>query len=351
MLGFNFVKSNPTTYLIAFRNGKPVREGAGLACFYYAPTTNLVAVPIGSREQAFILEKVTADFQTVTVQGQVSFRIREPRKTAAMLNFGIRPDGKPESDDPQKLAPRVVAAVEVLVQRIVQEMQLTEAILGAARLAEGILEGLKRNAEVVSLGVEILGAAVLKVKPTPETARALEARAREAMLGAADEAIYERRKSAVENERAIKQSELDTEIAVEEKKRSIREAQMDAEASIVARKNELRKTGMEADIALEDRRQAFVKINSENTRTLAEAEAHRVAAVMKSFEGADPRIINAIAAIRMQPGQLIAQAFGQIAEHAGSIGQLNISPDLLQSLLQGETAPAPAAKESTNVRR
>ena len=93
MLGFNFVKSNPTTYLIAFRNGKPVREGAGLACFYYAPTTNLVAVPIGSREQAFILEKVTADFQTVTIQGQVSFRIREPRKTAAMLNFGIRPDG------------------------------------------------------------------------------------------------------------------------------------------------------------------------------------------------------------------------------------------------------------------
>jgi hypothetical protein len=171
------------------------------------------------------------------------------------------------------------------------------------------------------------------------------------MLGAADEAIYERRKSAVENERTIKQSELDTEIAVEEKKRSIREAQMDAEASVVARKNELRKAGMEADIALEDRRQAFVKINSENTRTLAEAEAHRVAAVLKSFESTDPRIINAIAAIRMQPGQLIAQAFGQMAENAGGIGQLNISPDLLQSLLHSEPAPALAAKESTNARR
>jgi regulator of protease activity HflC (stomatin/prohibitin superfamily) len=351
MLGFKFIKTDPTTYLIAFRNGKPVREGTGLSCFYYAPTTNLVAVPLSSREQPFILEKVTADFQTVTIQGQVSFRIRDPQKTAAMLNFGIRPDGKPESEDPQKLAPRVVAAVEVLVQRIVQEMQLTDAILGAARLAEGILEGLKRNAEVASLGVEILGAAVLKVKPTPETARALEARAREAMLGAADDAIYERRKSAVENERSIKQSELDTEIAVEQKKRAIREAQMDAEASVVARKHELRKAGMEADIALEDRRQAFVKINAANTRTLAEAEAHRVAAVLKSFETTDPRVIHALAAMGMQPGQLIAQAFGQIAERADRIGQLNVSPDLLQSLMNSPPLPVKPAKESTNAGR
>jgi len=58
---------------------------------------------------------------------------------------------------------------------------------------------------------------VFKVKPTPETARALEARAREAILREADEAIYERRKFAVENERTIKQSELDTEVAIEEK--------------------------------------------------------------------------------------------------------------------------------------
>src|SRR6202022_757917 len=162
----------------------------------------------------------------------------------------------------QKLAPRVVAAIEVIVQRIVQELKLTQTILGAARLAEGILAGLKRNPEIDALGVEILGASVFKVKPTPETARALEARAREAILREADEAIFERRKSAVENERTIKQSELDTEVAIEEKKRTIRETQMEAEASIRRKKHELRKAEMEADISLEDRRQSFVKINA-----------------------------------------------------------------------------------------
>jgi hypothetical protein len=326
MLGFKFIKADPTTYLMAFRNGKPMRQGAGLSHFYYAPTTNLVAIPIASREQPFIFEKVTADFQTVTVQGQVSFRVAEPQKTATMLNFGVKGDGKTyESEDPQKLAPRVVAAIEVLVQRIVQELKLTDAILGAARLAEGILTGLKRNPEIAALGVEILGASVVKVKPTPETARALEARAREAILREADEAIFERRKFAVENERTIKQSELDTEIAVEEKKRTIRETQMEAEASVRRKKHELRKAEMEADISLEDRRQSFVKINAENTRTLAEAEAHRLAAVVKSLQTADPRVIQALAASGMDPSQLIAQAFGGLAERAERIGQLNVS--------------------------
>jgi hypothetical protein len=345
MLGFRFIKADPTTYLMAFRNGKPVRQGVGLSHFYYAPTTNLVAVPIASREQPFIFEKVTADFQTVTVQGQVSFRVTEPLKTAAMLNFAVKGDGRTfESDDPQKLAPRVVAAIEVIVQRIVQELKLTETILGAARLAEGILASLKRNPEIEALGVEILGASVLKVKPTPETARALEARAREAILREADEAIYERRKFAVENERTIKQSELDTEVAIEEKKRTIRETQMEAEASVRRKKNELRKAEMEADISLEDRRQSFVKINAENTRTLAEAEAHRVAAVVRSLQSADPRIIQAIAATGMDAGQLIAQAFGGLAERAERIGQLNVSPELLQSLMgRGRTDSASPA--------
>src|SRR5262249_4042334 len=164
-----------------------------------------------------------------------------------------------------------------------------------------------------------------------ETARALEAKAREAILREADEAIYARRNAAVENERSIKQSELDTEIAVEQKKRTIRETQMEAEASVRRKKAELRKAEMESDISIEDRRQEFVKINANNVRITAEAEAHRVAAVIEALKSADPRVVQALAAIGMQPSQLIAQAFGGIAERAERIGQLNVSPDLLQT--------------------
>jgi hypothetical protein len=90
---------------------------------------------------------------------------------------------------------------------------------------------------------------------------------------------------------------------------------------------------MSADTALETARSDLVGKQTENSRALAEAEAHRVGAVMQALEKADPRIVQALAAAGMQPGQLIAQAFGGIAERAERIGQLNVSPDLLQGLL------------------
>src|SRR5262249_13952377 len=56
MFGLRFLKSQPTTYLMAFRNGKIVKQGAGASIVYFAPTTTLVAVPVGSRNDPFIFE-------------------------------------------------------------------------------------------------------------------------------------------------------------------------------------------------------------------------------------------------------------------------------------------------------
>jgi Trk K+ transport system NAD-binding subunit len=103
---------------------------------------------------------------------------------------------------------------------------------------------------------------------------------------------------------------------------------------------------MEADIALEDTRTAFVETNAANTRVLAEAEAHRVGAVMEALKSTDPRVVQALAAVGMQPGQLIAQAFGGIAERAERIGQLNVSPELLAGLLAGGRLGSPAISAS-----
>jgi hypothetical protein len=93
---------------------------------------------------------------------------------------------------------------------------------------------------------------------------------------------------------------------------------------------------MESRITLEERRKDLVDGQADNIRTLAEAEAFRVAAVMKALETVDPRVVQALAAVGMQPGQLIAQAFGGIAERAERIGSLNVSPELLQSLLDSK---------------
>ncbi|MGY8683694.1 SPFH domain-containing protein [Bradyrhizobium sp. UFLA05-153] len=347
MFGVRFIKAQPTTYLMKYRAGTVVAEGAGLSAFYYAPATSLVAVPIGSRDASFIFQQIARDFQTLTVQGHVTYRVSEPKKAASMLDFTLKSDGKTyETDDPEKLPQRILGTVEVLAQQAVKELTLREALQASDRIADIIAGGLRARADIASLGLEILGVSIRGIKPTPDTAKALEAEAREAILKNADEAIFARRNFAVEQERAIRESELDTEIAVEQKKRSIRETQMDAEASVAAKKNELRQAGMVADIALEGKRKDFVGLNAENTRTLADAEAYRVGALMKIFEGVDTRVIQALASAGMQPGQLIAQAFTGIAEKAEKIGQLNVSPDLLSQLME-----KPKMAEATNARR
>jgi hypothetical protein len=81
MFGIKFIKIQPTTYLLQYRGGKVVREGLGLSFFYYAPTTSLVAVPVGSTDVPFIFQETTADFQAVTIQGQVTYRVGEASET------------------------------------------------------------------------------------------------------------------------------------------------------------------------------------------------------------------------------------------------------------------------------
>jgi hypothetical protein len=223
--------------------------------------------------------------------------------------------------------------VEVIVQQAVQSMDLKQALRAPALIARTAQQELGAQAEIDALGLEILGVSIMSVKPTPDIARALEAEARESNLRAADDAVYTRRMSAVEKERAIRQNELDTEIAVEQKKRQIGETKMEAKAALMRKDNELRADQMASDVELEQHRKALVDGQAMNSRTLAQAEAQRIASIMQALDKADPRIVQALAAVGMQPAQLIAQAFGGLAENAGRIGQLNMSPELLQSLL------------------
>jgi hypothetical protein len=333
MLGIRFIKSQPTVHLMQFRAGKLVREGAGQSFYYYAPMSTVVAVPVASQDRPFILELVTADFQSVTVQGQVTYRVTDPRRTAAMMDFALGADGSYVSEDPLRLGERVTMQVEVIIQQAVQGMDLKQALRASAGMARDAAQQLARQTEIEALGLEVLGVSIMAVKPTPDIARALEAEARESNLKAADDAVYLRRMSAVEKERAVRQNELDTDIAVEHKRRQIQETKMEARAAAMRKENELRTEQTTADVELEAQRRQLVEGQAQNSRTLAEAEAHRVSAVIKALEGADPRTVQALAATGMQPGQLIAQAFGGIAERAGSIGQFNMSPELLNSLM------------------
>src|SRR4051812_24842601 len=104
MLGFSYYKAAPTTYVLQYVHGRVKREGMGLSFFYFAPSSTLVGVPVGSTDVPFIFQETTADFQAVTVQGHLTFRVRDAKKLATLLDYSIKPTGEYRSDDPEKLA-------------------------------------------------------------------------------------------------------------------------------------------------------------------------------------------------------------------------------------------------------
>ncbi len=334
MFGFKFIKMQPTNYVIQYRKGKIVREGAGLSFFYFSPFTSLVNVPIASVDAPFIFEDVTSDFQEVTVQGQITYRISDPMKLSQLMNFTLEPNGKEyTSEDPEKLAQRLINHAQVLTRTSLKSMTLRETLSRFDDLVMALREGFQNAETITSLGIEVVDLSILAIKPTPETSRALEAEAREQILQEADEAIYSRRNSAVEQERSIKENELNTEIAVENKKRQIKETQMEAEKSVQQKKRELREAEMAAKIALEAKNKDLVALATENTKQEADTKAYGISAMMKAISETDAKVLQSLASVGMDPSQLIAFAFKDLAENASKIGQLNISPELLRELL------------------
>jgi regulator of protease activity HflC (stomatin/prohibitin superfamily) len=329
MIGFRYIKSSPTEYLIQFQNGRVVREGVGLSFWYFAPNTVLVRVPMSTVDVPFVFNEVSADFQTLTLQGQLSYRITNPRQIAGRLDFSISPSGRYLSEDPSKLNDRLVAQTQVLASAISHRMTLREALGAHETLMKEILAGLRASELATLLGLEIVNVSILSISPSPETAKALEAETREQLMRKADEALYARRNAAVEQERLIKESELNTEIAVEEKKRQIRETQL------------------AADIAVEEQRQALLAKKVENDRKEADAKAYAIDAMMKPIRDVDWRTLSAISAGRSDARLNIAIAFRELAEHAEKIGTLNITPELLDGLLSSQpatTQPPPQRK-------
>ncbi len=315
MLGISYRKANPTDYVLHFSRGKLTREGAGLSFLYFGPASSIVSVPLASANIPFVFNEPTVDFQALTVQGQMTYRIMDPKKAAAMLDFTLDARGRYASDQYQKLPERLVYGLQTLVRAEIQGLPLREALVHGDALTVRVLEQLKVSPEVVQLGVEILNLAILSLKPTPEMAKALEAEAREALNRHADEAVYTRRNAAIEQERRIKENELQTELLVQTKQRELHEREL------------------EAEIALEKQRAALTDQKTENERKEADSRAYSLKAVIEPVHGLDWRMLMMLNPQGGDARNTIAMAFQELASNAQKIGELNVSPDLLRTLI------------------
>lgn len=334
MFGIRYFKAAPTTYVMQYQRGQIVRQGLGLSFMYFAPSSTLVAVPVGSVEVPFAFKELSADFQEITIQGQVTWRVTDAPRTAQLLDFSVKPNGAYVSEDPEKLPMRIVGAIQVQARAVIQTMALQQILRESPTVVDQLRQRVESVAGLTELGVVISDIAVLSIRPTPDTARALEATVREAILKQADDAIYVRRNSAIEQERIVKENELRTEVAVELKKREIRETQIEAERAVLEKRQEIERQQMAGRIEREQQNRDLVALAAENAKREADAKAYGLREMMTALNGVDPKLLQAITINGTDPAAVIALAFQGLADNAAKVGELNISPDLLGQLLR-----------------
>lgn len=280
-----YYKGEPNVHVIRYRRGQVADHGPGLAFWYSPYNTSIAAVPIVTQDASFIFNEATQDFQAVAIQGSLAFRLTAPLEAAKLLDFTIDPaTGRYQGKDPEKLAQRLINVVQAHTRAHVIGLSLEDALTKVKDLAAQVLDKVNREPALKSLGVMVEGLHFTAVTATPEMRKALEADHREALQQKADQAIYARRAKAVEEERCIKQRELDTEVE------------------------------------LENRRKDLVDTQARNQLALAEAEAKAEELKLSPYGALAPQI-------------LVGLALKEWATAGGQIGNLSITPDMLGQLV------------------
>jgi len=282
---FNYYKGEPNTYVLCHRNGTLMEHGVGINFFYMSQTTSIATIPMASQESQFIFNETTANFQEISIQGSLTYRLTDPLELAKRLDFTVVPKTQLyKSEDPQQLVQRVVNSVQAHTRSEVSQRPLEDALGEVKDLASVVFDKVAKAPALTALGSELEGLHFTAVKATPEMQKALEADYRESLHKRADQAIYDRRKSAVDEERKIRESEMNT------------------------------------DVELENRRKDLVDMQAKNSLTLAEAEAKADELKLSPYG-------------ELPPQALVGLALKEWASNAGTIENLSITPDLLSKVV------------------
>ncbi|NUS72600.1 MAG: SPFH domain-containing protein [Corynebacteriales bacterium] len=322
------LRGTPTMHIIHTKKGQVKRSGTGLSFMFRSQSAVLAEVPVDDRELPLLFHARTSDFQDVTVQAAVTYRIVEPETAARRLDFGIDPvTGRWRATPLEQLATSLTELAQQPALDLLVGLTLTEALAAVIPVREHLDEALRGDERLAEMGLQVVAVRVVAIRPEPELERALQTPTREAVQIDADRATYERRALAVERERAIAENELANQIAL-----ATREQELVTQRGLNARRQA-------EDQAAAARIEAAGK--AEREQILAEARAHGVRAIGAAEAESERSRLQAAAGVSDRV--LYALALREAAGKLPSIGQLTITPDVVTDLVTSLAQARPAA--------
>ncbi|SDD81088.1 SPFH domain-containing protein [Streptomyces prasinopilosus] len=329
-LGWRHLRSTPTAHIRHHRDGKLVHDGPGIGFWFRPLTAALSEVPVEDRELAMTFRARTADFQDVSVQATVTYRIGDPALAAARLDFSVDPDTGAWRGAPlEQLGTLLTETAQQHALDVLARTPLSAALVdGVAAVRDRITAGLGTEPRLPATGIEVVAVRVMAVRPEAEVERALRTPAREQIQQEADRATYERRAVAVERERAIAENELASQIELARREERLveqrganarREAEEGAAADEVRAQAEAARTVKLAE-AEAARSVALARAEAQAAREVGEARAEARAAWLRVHGEAEVATLHALAGT-------------QLAENLPRIDSVTVSPDVLTGLL------------------
>ena len=313
------LRADAASHVLAYEGGRLRRTGRGLSFWFLPMSTSIAEVPVDDRDQSFLFHARSADFQDVTVQGVLTYRVVDPARLAERVDFSI--DTRTGDHLKQPLE-RISLLLAQLAERetwgYVARTPVREVLAeGQAKIRERIAGALAGHEALEAIGLAIVSVSVLSVKPKADLEKALEAPTRERIQQDADEAAFTRRAQAVDKERAIQENELANRIELAKREEELigqqgtnarRQATESAEAGRIATDAEAQRTRVRGEA------------EGDSLRAVEGARVELEKARMELYRDVPPQVLLGLAA------QILA---GKLER----IDHLNIAPELIGPML------------------
>jgi regulator of protease activity HflC (stomatin/prohibitin superfamily) len=295
---FRHLRAEPNQFVLHWKNGRLRLRGPGLSYWFDSLSAAVAQLPVEDCETTFVLKERSLDFQEVTVQCTITYRIADPERAASRVNFSLNLETGAWCDAPlERLASVFCLRAQPSARSYLAAATVVEALRsGPDRIRQAVSDSLKSDPELEEMGLSLVSMQIDRVAPTSEVEKALQTPTREGIQEKADQAVFARRALAVEKERAIKENELSTEIELSRRTEEL-----------VRQRASNRRLEVESEAAAE--------------RTLAEARAEGEARRVEVWSHAPNRVVMGL-------------ALQELARNIQQIQHLNLTPDLLGQALQ-----------------
>ena len=170
------LKSEPNMHVIRYLNGRQVASGRGLA-FWFVPLGSAVTeIPTDDRELQFMFHGRSRDFQAVTVQGELTYRVRDAERLAERVDFSIDlRHGLHRKQPLDQLATLFTGTARQYAANFLAGHDVRELVTANPdALQQAIETGVADDPVFDDMGLEMVSLRILEVQPTAELEKALQ---------------------------------------------------------------------------------------------------------------------------------------------------------------------------------